>query len=149
MSEKLGTIVELFSAPEGFKGQVRPKVKTLDLINGYGIKNDKFAGKDLDKTVMIVGTKAYELAKENGIDMQYGTLGENILFDFDPHELEIGDVISVGEAKIEITENCSICTHLGIIRKDLPKLIKDHRGVYCKITQSGTIDKSNAASLLK
>lgn len=149
MAEKLGDIVELFSAPEGFKGSVRPKVEKLELIKDHGIKDDKFAGKDLDKTVMIVGTRAYDIADENGIQMQFGTLGENILFDFDPHELNIGDKIVLGEAQIQITENCSICSHLGVIRKDLPKLVKDHRGVYCKIIKSGIVDKNSIPFLSK
>lgn len=149
MSEKLGNIIELFSAPAGFKEPVRPIVEKLELIKDHGIKDDKFAGKNLDKTVMIVGAKAYNMAKENGIQMQFGTLGENILFDFDPHELNIGDILALGDAQIQITENCSICTHLGVIRKDLPKLIKEHRGVYCKILKSGIIDKNSTASLLK
>jgi MOSC domain-containing protein YiiM len=142
LNKKLGNILEIFSAAKGYKSGVRPKVEKLHFIKDHGIENDKFAGKNLDRTVMIVGTKAYDLAGQNGIDMQYGTLGENILFDFDPHELEIGTIITIGEVKLQITENCTVCSHLSVIKKDLPYLIKEHRGVYCRIIQSGKIDKS-------
>ncbi len=147
MSEKLGNILEIFSAPIGFKGSVRPKVEKLQFIEGHGIKDDKFAGKNLERAVMVVGTKAYEIAQSNGIQMEYGTLGENILFDFDPHELKIGSILKIGDVKLQITENCTVCSHLSVIKKDLPFLIKEHRGVYCKIVQGGEIDKSSSPSL--
>lgn len=137
-----GNIVEIFSAPKGFKGDTRPIVKSLVLEKDYGIQGDKFALKNLDRTVMIVGTPTYEFAKENGIELKYGSLGENILFDFDPHLLEIGTIIIMGDAKIQITQKCTICTHLAVFGENLPTLIQDCRGLYCKIVESGIVNKN-------
>ncbi len=143
----LGSICETFSAPKGYKGDVRPVKERLDLIKGHGIQGDKFAGKKPERAVMVVGTKAYELAKSHGIELAPGSLGENLLLSFDPHELALGDIITVGEAKLQITEKCSICSHLAAFDKNLPKIIAKHRGVYCKIVQNGTITKQQRVSL--
>lgn len=147
MEERLGHIRGLFSADENSKGVPRPKAELLELIEGHGIKGDKFAGGELDKTVMIVGENSYELAKEKGIELEPGSFGENILFDFDPHELGIGAVIQMGDAKIQITEKCTICSHLAVFGKELPKLVKSCRGLYCKIIQSGNITKGTMTSV--
>src|SRR5690606_9861450 len=117
----------------------RPKVKSLNLIKDYGIEFDKFAGKKLDQTVLIVGIKSYEIAKNNGVFLEYGSLGENVLLDFDPHEFEVGTCFKIAEAIIQITQICTVCNHLAIFNDNLPKLLKEHRGVYCRILNSGVI----------
>lgn len=144
---RLGTVIETFSADKNSKGLPRPLVEKLELIEGYGIKNDKFANDDLDKTVMIVGKESYELAKSKGIDLVDGSYGENILFDFDPHEFDIGDTFRVGDTYISITEKCTICNHLSIFSPKLPKLVKNHRGLYCKILKGGLIKKNTEVFL--
>lgn len=139
---KLGSIVDTFSATKESKSSMpRPKVQSLNLIEGHGIENDKFAGKDVDRTVMIVGINSYDLSYENGIELEFGSLGENILFNFDPHQFNIGDILVMGDCEIEITEKCTICNHLAVFGKELPKLVKDCRGLYCKILKSGLIQK--------
>jgi len=141
-------LIELFSASKAFKGAVRPRVNRLDLIEGYGIKDDKFAGKNVERSVMIVGNIAYVIAEQNGIELERGSLGENILLNFDPHILSQGKMIQIGEAKLQITEKCSICTHLSAFDTKLPILISAHRGIYCKIIQSGVVTKKSSVVVL-
>ncbi len=141
-------LIDLFSATKEFKGPVRPRVKHLELIEGHGIKNDKFAGKNVERSVMVVGKIAYDIAHTNGIYLEQGSLGENILFNFDPHELSLGEMIQIGEAKLQVTEKCSICTHLVAFDPHLPKLIQEHRGIYCKIIQGGIVTKKSNVVLL-
>ena len=139
----IGNVVEIFSAKEGSSGLPRPIVKNLDIIKDYGIKFDKFANKDIRKSVMIVGTKAYAIAKENNISLEYGSYGENILLDFDPHNYCIGTKFQIDEVVLEVTESCTICNHLAVFGKELPVLLKNHRGLYCKILKSGKIKKKS------
>jgi MOSC domain-containing protein YiiM len=139
--KNLGTVIKTFSATKESSGLPRPLVSNLNLIEDYGIENDKFAGKKLDQTVMIVGLKSYEIARENGIDLEYGSLGENILVDFDPHDFSVGKQFTIGDSKIEITQVCTVCNHLNVFDKNLPDLLRSHRGLYCKIIKSGIIQK--------
>jgi len=112
---KLGKVLGTFSATVGTSGLPRPKVKNLNLIEHYGIKNDKFANDDLNKTVMIIGINSYNIAKNQ-----------------------------INDAIIQIKEKCTLCNHLSIFGKQLPKLIKNHRGLYCKILKSGIIKKNSS-----
>jgi len=141
---KLGKVLGTFSATVGTSGLPRPKVKNLNLIEHYGIKNDKFANDDLNKTVMIIGINSYNIAKNHGINLLYGSYGENLLFDFDPHKLEVEEILQINDAIIQIKEKCTLCNHLSIFGKQLPKLIKNHRGLYCKILKSGIIKKNSS-----
>lgn len=138
----LGKVLGTFSAKKDSQSSMpRPKTESINLIEGFGIENDKFAQKDLDRTVMILGLNSYEKAGKNGITLEFGSLGENLVFDFDPHELTIGTVLIIGDSQIEISEKCTICNHLSIFDKELPKIVKDCRGLYCKILKNGTIKK--------
>lgn len=138
----LGKVVEIFSAKKEQSGLPRPRVENLNLIKDYGIEFDKFALKDLDSTVMIVGVNSYELAKKNNISLEYGSLGENILLDFNPHDYKVGTRLIVEDAVLEVTQKCTICNHLSVFGKKLPLIIKDCRGLYCKIIKSGIIKKN-------
>lgn len=139
--KKLGKVLDTFSATANEQGLPRPKVLSLNLIKDYGIEFDKFAGKKLDQTVLIVGLKSYEMAKKSNIDLEYGSLGENILLDFDPHSFKIADIFKIGDALIQITQVCTVCNHLNVFDERLPALLKDNRGVYCRILKSGVIKK--------
>ncbi len=145
-NDKLGKVLETFSAIKGSSGLPRPVVERLILKEDYGIENDKFAGDELSKAVMIIGLKSYTMAEEQDILLEYGSYGENVLFDFDPHLLNIGDQLQIGESIIEITEKCTLCNHLAVFGAKLPKLIKNHRGLYCKIIKSGIITKDLTVS---
>lgn len=137
--KEIGSVIGLFSAHNGQSGLPRPKREKLKLIKDFGIENDKFAGNELDRVVMIVGLKSYEIAKDNSIDLEYGSYGENILFDFDPHEYKLGTKFYIGDVVLEVTQKCSLCNHLGVFGKELPKIIKDFRGLYCRIIRSGDV----------
>ena len=137
----LGKVLNTFSATKESSGSPRPLVFQLNLIKDYGIENDKFAGKKLEQTVMIVGIQSYEIAKNNGINLEFGSLGENILLDFDPHILEVGTKLIIEDSIIEITQTCTVCNHLAVFNENLPLLLKGHRGLYCKIIKSGIVSK--------
>ena len=140
--KNIGKVLEIFSATKESSGLPRPKVKELNLIENFGIENDKFAGKKLEQTVMIVGLKSYEMASEQNINLEFGSLGENILLDFDPHDFEVGTNLKIGDSVIEITQICTVCNHLAVFGESLPMLLKNHRGLYCKIIESGEIKKN-------
>ena len=139
---ELGKVLKTFSATNESSGLPRPIVSKSNLIADYGIENDKFAGKKLDQTVMIVGLKSYEIAKQNNIDLEIGCLGENILLDFDPHDFEVGKQLFIEETILEITQICTVCSHLSLFDNNLPTLLKGHRGLYCRIIKNGIIKEN-------
>ncbi|MBP6163339.1 MAG: MOSC domain-containing protein [Aliarcobacter sp.] len=139
---ELGKVLKTFSATNESSGLPRPIVSKLNLIVDYGIENDKFAGKKLDQTVMIAGLKSYEIAKQNNIDLEIGCLGENILLDFDPHDFEVGKQLFIEDTILEITQICTVCSHLSLFDNNLPTLLKGHRGLYCRIIKSGIIKEN-------
>ncbi len=147
--KNIGIVIDTFSAKQGQSKLPRPHVESLNLIEGFGIEYDKFAGKDENKTVMIVGKFSYDLARKYGVELKLGSLGENILLDFNPHDYNKGTRFQIGETIIQITENCTICNHLAVFDDDLPFIVKNCRGLYCKILQGGEIKKGSIVKVIE
>lgn len=148
MQNNVGKTLGVFSAKKGQSGLPRPTVKELNIIEGYGIEFDKFAGDDENKAVMVVGKIAYDIAEQNGMNLELGSLGENILFDFNPHDYKVGSIIKIENTVLEITEKCTICNHLSVFGKKLPVLVKDCRGLYCKVLEGGVVTKGMKIEVL-
>jgi len=144
----LGRVKKLYIAPLNTNG-IRKGQESIVVQKDFGIEGDKFAGKELDRAIMLIGKNSYELAKEKGITLPEVALGENILLDFDPHSLEPGTLLIVGEALLEITKECTLCKHLTKYSSKLPKLLLGRRGIYCTILKSGTIKQGDSIKILR
>ena len=148
-NKKLGKVLSIYIAPIGTSG-IREKRSSILVKKNFGIEGDKFANsEDKDRLIMLIGKNSYELAKSNNIDIPDVALGENILLDFDPHTLQSGDIIQIGEAILKITKECTLCKHLTKYNSKLPKLLLNKRGIYATIVQEGTINIKDIVTLLE
>jgi len=119
------------------------------ILDAKGIVGDKHYGKELNRSILISATKSYEMTKTAlGLTMPQGYLGENLLFDFDPYALPVGSHLHIGSAIVEITQNCTLCNHLGVLDKRIPKLLKNDRGIFAKVVQPGKIQQEDNVTLL-
>jgi len=121
------------------EGKSNRTSKDVLVIDEKGVLEDKFYAKNTQRAILITSIDSYNLAKQNGIDTPLGSLGENILLDINPYHLNIGDRLEIGETTLEITQNCTICNSLAKIDAKLPKLLKNDRGIFAKVVQSGVI----------
>lgn len=113
-----------------------------------GILEDKHYDREIDRSVLITSTKAYTMAKKEDISMEYGSLGENIVIDYNLHLLSPGDRLKMGETVLEIVQNCTLCNHLSKIDKKLPKLLCQDRGVFAKVIKGGILHQNDEVYLL-
>lgn len=117
------------------------EVDSLKLKVG-GIVGDKYFGRE-NREVLLTGLSGYEPASQNNITIEYGTLGENILCEINIKNLQLGEKFQIGDALLEVSMLCPVCTHLSSIKKELQKLIKDDRGIFLKVIQGGKITTSD------
>ena len=131
---KVGTVSSLFYSP--VNGRTTAKEFFLDT---KGIVNDKHYDKDIDRSVLITSLESYTLAKKHGINAAYGTLGENLLIDYNPYTLPAGSRLKIGNVVLEISQPCTLCKSLTQIDAKLPKILKNDRGIFAKVIESGSI----------
>ncbi len=145
MRSSVGKVLELFISKEGSSNRIS---KTVIELDKNGVVDDKFYAKGQERSVLLSTIESYGIASCKNIYIPYGGLGENILLDFNPYSLPVGQQLQIGEVVLEITQNCTICNHLSIIDKRLPKLLKNDRGIFVKVIDVGFIEKGDKVYLL-
>jgi MOSC domain-containing protein YiiM len=140
MDMSKGKVIEMFISQKGKADRVSMQEIVVD---ENGVWEDKFYGKDSDRSVLITAIDSYKLAEEKNIRVKHGSLGENILMDYNPYNLLVGTQIKVGNAVLEISQNCTLCKSLTKIDKKLPKLLKNDRGVFAKVVKAGIIHEGD------
>jgi len=141
----VGEVLELFISR---KGESERLSKSIIELNEEGIVEDKFYAKDINRSVLLTTIESYGMAVAKNIHMPYGSLGENILIDYNPYALPMGSKLQIGEVVLEVTQYCTICNHLSSIDKTLPRLLKDDRGIFVKVVEAGFISKGDKIYLL-
>ncbi len=143
--EKVGEVIELFVS---IKGDINRTSRTIIAVDKDGVCDDKFYAKDPQRSILITTIKSYNLAKEQDIIMEYGSLGENIVMDYNPYDLCAGTHIKIGEVTLEISQHCTLCKSLSSVDSKLPKLLKDNRGIFANVIHAGFIRQGDSISLL-
>lgn len=108
-------------------------------VDANGVLGDKFYAKDSSRAILITSTNAYLMASEINVDLKNGLLGENILIEGSIKELQLGERFFIGDVEFELAQNCTLCKGLSKIDSQLPKLLKDDRGIFIKAITNGTI----------
>jgi len=117
-------------------------------LDDQGVVGDKFYGKDINRSVLISTIESYKMAEEKEILLEQGSLGENILIDYNPYDLKSGTHIQIGTLILEISQNCTLCKSLTKLDNRLPKLLKNDRGIFAKVIQSGEIKYRDSVYVL-
>jgi len=144
----IGKVIELFITQED-ESKKRVSVNTLQ-VDAKGIIGDKFYDKNLQRSILVTSTDSYALTKDNNIDIAIGSLGENILIDINPYHLLPGDKIKIASLELEVTQNGTLCKGLSSVNAKLPKLLKNDRGVFTKLTsEEGVIQIGDKVEIFK
>ena len=143
--QKIGQIKQLFISSIEEKKRVSKNSINIDI---KGIIDDKYYDTNQERSILLSPIHAYELMKEKNIEASYGQLGENILVNFNPYDLDEGTHLFIGEAILEITIECTICNLLTKIDNKVPKLLKKDRGVFAKVIKEGTLNINDQVSIL-
>ena len=135
-SQAVGKITSLFISKEGSKQRVSQDKIVLDLL---GIREDKYYNTNMERSILITSLTSYILAQSKQIQMPHGSLGENLLVDYNPYALPTRSQLQIGTSVLEISQNCTMCNHLSNIDEHLPELLKQDRGIFAKVIQKGEI----------
>ncbi|MDQ3458092.1 MAG: MOSC domain-containing protein [Deinococcota bacterium] len=139
---------EIVSLHAGGQGLAKEGAPSLVLVEGYGARGDRHAGRDRDRAVLITPASSYLYIARAGILLRYGMLGENlVLAGLDPHQLPSGSRLRLGDAVLELTTACTVCSSLSSIDLRLPKLAYDRRGVYARVVAGGRVHRGQAVTV--
>jgi MOSC domain-containing protein YiiM len=108
------------------------EVRALDDAGFEGCAHARPASK---RQVLLMDRETLE-----AMDLRPGVIRENITTDgLNVNGLQIGQLLRVGEARLEVTSVCTPCDLMEAIRPGLRKELWGRRGMLCRILEGGVI----------
>jgi len=108
----------------------------------------------VDKAIHIGSSKHFEIFKNlHNIELDQLSIGCNIFIDeYDENDICIGDIYTIGEVKIEVTQPRQPCWKIGaLFGKEVSRFITKHSatGWYVRVLNEGVLDINNPMILEK
>jgi MOSC domain-containing protein YiiM len=96
------------------------------------------------RQVLLVDRETLE-----AMDLQPGIIRENITTDgLNVNGLQIGELLRIGEACLEVTAVCTPCYQMEAIRPGLRKELWGRRGMLCRVLDGGVIRRGDSIEKL-
>lgn len=91
------------------------------------------------RQVLLVDRETVE-----AMELRPGLIRENITTDgLNVNSLEIGQVLRVGQARLEVSAVCTPCDQMEAIRRGLRKELWGRRGMLCRVLEGGVIRRGD------
>ena len=139
-----GSVLKLFLS---IKGETKRQQTDTIKVDEDGVQGDKFYAQDPQRLILIASIDSYTMARDAGINIEHGDLGENILIDINPYHLNEGDQFTIGSTTFVITQNGTLCKGLSKLDSRLPKLLKHDRGIFARALSQGSINTKDDVRL--
>jgi len=138
-------IVGLFAGGPAFVKEARASAR----VDGLGVHGDRHYGRSTDRALLLVPEASYDALREGGLDLPYGSLGENLVVSEMPAAgLAPGTRLDVGGVACEVVEPCPVCRSLAGVHPRLPKLAYGRRGVYLRVRDVGRLQRGDAVRIV-
>jgi len=96
------------------------------------------------RQVLLVDRETLE-----AMDLQPGIIRENITTDgLNVNSLQMGQLLRVGEARLEVAAVCTPCDQMEAIRPGLRKELWGRRGMLCRVLDGGVIRRGDSIEKL-
>ena len=117
------------------------EVRALDDTGFEGCAHARSASK---RQVLLVDRETLE-----AMNLQPGMIRENITTDgLNVNGLQIGQLLRVGEARLEVSAVCTPCDLMEAIRPGLRKELWGRRGMLCRVLEGGVIHRGDSIDRL-
>jgi len=120
------------------------------VIENVGLKGDIHAGID-HKQVSLLSLSSLEKKKEEGYELNYGDLFENIVFQGleDLYQYPIGTIIKIGpEVILSITQIGKDHDVDIVVRKQKVRSIMPQEGIFTQVVRGGTIQVGDSIEVI-
>ena len=135
-------VQNLFRAPK--KHLPMEELSEIRAVNDTGIEGCAHARPGGKRQVLLVDRETLE-----AMNLRPGIIRENITTDgLNVNSLLIGQVLRVGEARLEVSAVCTPCDQMEAIRPGLRKELWRRRGMLCRVLDGGVIRRGDSIEKL-
>jgi MOSC domain-containing protein YiiM len=133
----MARVQNLFRAPK--KHVPMEELTEVHTIGDSGFEGCAHARPGGKRQVLLVDRETLE-----AMDLQPGIIRENITTDgLNVNSLPIGQLLRIGEARLEVSAVCTPCDQMEAIRPGLRKELWGRRGMLCRVLDGGVIRRGD------
>ncbi len=126
------------------KGTAKRNIKTVTLLENYGLENDAHAG-DWHRQVSLLSEDKVDAFRMRGAQVENGAFGENILVrGIDFATLPIGTKMRCNDVVLELTQIGKECHAHCAIHAQVGDCIMPREGVFARVLHGGVIAMGDA-----
>jgi MOSC domain-containing protein YiiM len=135
-------VQNLFRAPK--KHLPMEELSEVRAVDDTGFEGCAHARPGRKRQVLLVDRETLE-----AMDLRPGITRENITTDgLNVNSLQIGQVLRIGEARLEVSAICTPCSQMEAIRPGLQKELRGRRGKLCRVLDGGVIRRGDSIEKL-
>ncbi len=138
----MARVQNLFRAPR--KRLPMEELAEVRVVTDAGFEGCAHARRASKRQVLLVDRETLE-----AMDLRPGIIRESITTDgLNVNSLQIGQLLRVGQARLEVTSVCTPCDQMEAIRPGLRKELWGRRGMLCRVLDGGLIRRGDAIEKL-
>lgn len=133
----MASVLKLFRAPK--KHLPMEEIADVRALEDFGFEDCAHADHGGKRQVLLVDRETLE-----AMQLLPGMLCENITTDgLNVNSLPLGQLLRVGEARLEVSAVCTPCSQMERIRPGLRKELWGRRGMLCRVVAGGMIRRGD------
>jgi MOSC domain-containing protein YiiM len=138
----MARVQNLFRSPR--KHTPMEKLSEVHAVGDTGFEGCAHGRPGGPRQVLLVDRETLE-----AMNLHPGMIRENITTDgLNVNSLQIGQLLRIGEAQLEVSEVCHPCNLMEAIRPGLRKELWGRRGMLCRVLEGGTIRRGDSIEKL-
>jgi MOSC domain-containing protein YiiM len=138
----MARVQNLFRAPK--KHLPMEELSEVRAVGDVGLEGCAHARPGRKRQVLLVDRETLE-----AMDLRPGIIRENVTTDgLNVNSLRIGQLLRVGEARLEVSAICTPCDQMEAIRFGLCKELWGRRGMLCRVLEGGVIRRGDSIEKL-
>jgi len=135
-------VQNLFRAPK--RRLPMEELSEVRAVDDSGFEGCAHARPGRKRQILLVDRETLE-----AMDLRPGIIRENITTDgLNVNSLPIGQLLRVGEVRLEVSAVCTPCDQMEAIRPGLPKELWGRRGMLCRVLAGGVIHRGDSIEKL-
>ena len=120
------------------------EISEVRAVDDTGFEGCAHARPGRKRQVLLVDRETLE-----AVDLRPGIIRENITTDgLNVNSLQIGQLLRIGEARLEVSAVCTPCDLMEAIRPGLRKELWGRRGMLCRVLEGGVIRRGDSIEKL-
>ena len=144
-----GKVLTMYiTMPDMMRAGNRMRVDTFDCDHN-GVVGSVDYDNDIQRDMVVVCKKSYDIIEEADYVLENGTLMEDIYVDIDLYHLKEGAIIQIGDTLLKVLGPCEDYRYLYAFAPEIPELISGKRGLFVSPIEYGTIEVGDEVTVIQ